>query len=376
MLSTRTERILRSIVGQYIATAMPVASAAISCQRGLGVSSATIRNEMAYLEQEGYITRHYSSAGSIPSDKGYRFYVESLRDVELPLVERRLISHLFHQVEGELGRWLSLAATLVAKLAQNMAVVTMPKLAGCQFKHLELIALQDSLALVVLVLHGAKIKQQLINFDQIISQPELSAIGGKLNEAYSGLSESQILAKAKGLSSIEQQVIDCLLKIMQAEDAQEYEEPYLDGLHFMLSQPEFAHSQQMLPLVELVEDRKLLRIIVPKRLGTHGVQVIIGKENKAEVIHNYSVIISRYGLPKEAVGTIGVIGPTRMPYARAISTVDYLSSVLSGLVAELYGREPADVNPLRKAKKGSVPRSQRLYVSFDEERNKGVKQTK
>jgi heat-inducible transcriptional repressor len=373
VLSPRTERILRSIVGQYIATAVPVASAAIACQHGLGVSAATIRNEMAYLEQEGYITRHYPSAGGIPSDKGYRFYVENLRDIELPLVERRLISHLFHQVESELGRWLSLAATLVAKLAQNMAVVTMPKLTGCQFKHLELIALQDSLALVVLVLHGAKIKQQLMNFDQIISQPELSAIAGKLNEAYSGLAESQILAKARGLSSIEQQVTDCLLKIMQAEDAQEYEEPYLDGLHFMLNQPEFANSHQMLPLMELVEDRKLLRIIIPKGLGTHGVQVIIGKENKAEVIHNYSVIISRYGLPKEAVGTIGVIGPTRMPYARAISTVDYLSSVLSGLVAELYGREPADVNPLRKAKKSSAPRAQRLSVSFDEERNKGVK---
>ena len=350
MLSPRTETILRYIVGQYIATAMPVSSAVIAGEYGLGVSTATIRNEMAYLEQEGYITRHYSSAGSVPSDRGYRFYVEGLRDIELPMVEQRLISHLFHQVEGELGRWLSLAATLVAKLAQNMAVVTMPKQAGCRFKHLELIALQDSLVLVILVLQGVKIKQQLMTFNQIIPQAELAAIAGKLNAAYSGLAESQVLTKATGLSPTEHQVTNYMIKMMQAEDAQEYEEPYLDGLHFMLSQPEFTHSSQMLPLMELVEHRNLLRIIVPQGLGPRGVQVIIGKENKAEVIQNYSVIISRYGLPKEAVGTIGVIGPTRMPYARAISTVDYLSSVLNGLVAELYGREP-NVNTPGKAKK-------------------------
>jgi heat-inducible transcriptional repressor len=347
VLSQRTETILRSIIGQYIATAMPVSSAAIAGEFGLKVSSATIRNEMAYLEREGYITRHYSSAGCIPSDKGYRFYVEGLRDVEMPLVEQRLISHQFHQVEGEMERWLSLAATLVAKLVQNMAVVSTPKPVGSRFKHLELISLKESVALVILVLQGIKVKQQLLTFDQIISQTELSSIAAKLNAAYSGLSESQIKAKDISLSTTEQQVTNDVIKIMQGEDAQEFEEPYLDGLHFMLSQPEFARSSQMLPLMELVEHRNLLRIIAPQEMGLHGVKVIIGKENKAEVFQDYSVIISQYGLPKEAVGTIGVIGPTRMPYARAISTVDYLSSVLNELVAELYGKEP-NVNKSKK----------------------------
>jgi heat-inducible transcriptional repressor len=144
-----------------------------------------------------------------------------------------------------------------------------------------------------------------------------------------------------GLSPTEQQVTDCLLKIMEAEDEQGYEEPYLNGLHFMLSQPEFAHSQRMLALMELAEHRNLMRIIVPQGLSSRWVQVIIGKENKADVIHDYSVVISRYGLPEEAVGTIGVLGPTRMPYAHTISVVSYLSTVLSGLMAELYGKEKA-----------------------------------
>ncbi|MCK5433704.1 MAG: heat-inducible transcription repressor HrcA, partial [Dehalococcoidales bacterium] len=309
MLSPRTETILKSIVGQYITRATPVPSQSIINDYELGVSAATIRNEMAYLEQEGYINRPHPSAGSIPSDKGYRYYVESLTDIKLPLAEQCLIGHLFHQVERELGEWLSLAATLTAQLAQNMAVVTMPKPVGCQFKHLELVALQDSLALVVLVLRGARIKQQLVTFDQIISQPELTAITNKLNAAYSGLTSTQIIAKNIDLSPTEQQLTDCLIKIMQAEDEQEYEEPYLNGWHFMLNQPEFIRSRRMLALMELVEHRNLLSTIVPRQLPSQGVQVIIGKENKAEAIHDFSVVISQYGLPQEAIGTIGVIGP-------------------------------------------------------------------
>lgn len=341
MLSPRTEKVLKSIVGQYIVRATPIPSQSLIDDYELKVSPATIRNEMAYLEQEGYITRCHPSAGSIPSDKGYRYYVESMGNIELPLAEQRLIRHLFHQVEEELEEWLKLTAKLIAQLVQNMAIVTMPKPANCQFKHLELIALRDSLALIVLVLRGAKVKQQLITFDQIIPQPELTTISNRLNAIYSGLTSSQILAKGIKLSSIEQQLTDCLVKMMQAEDVLEYEEPYLDGLHFMLNQPEFAHIQRMLPLMELVDHRNLLRIIAPQRLTSPGVRVAIGKENEAEVIQDYSVVISRYGLPEEAFGTIGVIGPTRMPYARAISSVSYLASVLSELMAELYGRQPA-----------------------------------
>jgi len=344
MLPPKTETILKSIVSQYIVNAIPVPSQGIIDNNELEVSPATVRNRMAYLEREGYIIRRYPSAGSIPSDKGYRYYVESLSDVELPLVEQRLVTHLFHQVEREIEEWLSLAATLIAQLAQNVAIVTIPKPADCRLKHLELVTLQDSLALLALILHGARIKQQLIIFDQVISQPQLTAITNKLNAAYSDLTSSQILAKNTELSSIEQQVTDCIVKIMQAEDEQEYEELHINGWHFSLNQPEFANSHQTIALMELVEHRKLLKAIVPSGLPSQGVQVIIGKENNIEVIHNCSVVISRYGLPEEALGTISVVGPTRMPYAHTISTVGYLASVLSGLVAELYGKQRPTAN--------------------------------
>jgi len=294
---------------------------------------------MARLEQEGYTTRPHPSAGSVPSDKGYRYYVESITEVILPLAEQRLIGHLFHQVKKEQEEWLPLAATVMAQLAKNVAVVTRPKPVDCQFRRLELVALQDLRVLVVLVLRGARVKQQLVTFETAISQPGLEAIANKLNEAYSGLTSSQILAKDIELSPTEQQLTDCLVEILRSEDALEYEEPYLDGWHFTLNQPEFAHTSRMLDIMELAEHRSLLRTIFPQELGIHEVRVIIGKENRTEAIHNCSVVISRYGLPEEAAGIIGVVGPTRMPYAHTISTVSYLSSVLGKMVAELYGRE-------------------------------------
>ena len=339
MLSARTGKILNSIVGQYITRAVPVPSQVIASNPELGVSPATIRNEMAYLEQEGYLVRPYTSAGCIPSDRGYRYYVESLENVKLLPAEQRLISHTFHQVEKEVEAWLSLTATLLARLVQNVAIVSMLKSADCKLKHMELVALQDPLVLAVVVLHGARVKQKLITLDQAVFQPSLTAISNKLNTAYSGLTSRQISAKDMELSPLEKQATDHLIEIMQAEDRQEYEEPYLDGWHFMLNQPEFAHSDRMRTLMELVEHHSLLKVIVPARLSQHTVHVIIGKENKDKAIQNCSVVISQYGLPDEATGTISVVGPTRMPYSHTIPTVYYLSSVLSELVAGLYGRE-------------------------------------
>lgn len=338
MLSPRTETILKSLVGQYITKATPIPSHSITNDSALGVSPATIRNEMVHLEQEGYITRPHPSAGGIPLDKGYRCYVVSLGDVKFPDDEQRLVSHLFHQVELELEAWLELAATLTAQRVQNLALVSTPKPEACQFKRLELVSLQDFLALVVLVLRGAKVRQQLVVFDEVVSQPELTVVANKLSEAYSGLNSAQIAAQKGGFSANEQQVTESLVKLMEAEDKQDHDDSYLDGLHFTLRQPEFTNNRWLAQtLMELIEQRNLLKSIMTSQLGGGGVHVIIGKENKMETLHGYSIVLSRYGLAKEAEGIICVIGPTRMPYARTIATVGYLSQVLSGLVAKLYG---------------------------------------
>ena len=338
-LTPRSETILKSIVEQYIARAVPVPSQNVLHNHGLDVSSATIRNEMMRLKQEGYIIQPHTSAGSVPSDKGYRHYVETLDDVRLPINQQRMINHLFHQVETRMEEWARLTATLLANMSQNMAIVATAKPDNCLFKHLELVSIQDSTALLVLVLLGAIVRQQLTVFDQPVSQVELSSVSDKLNSIFAGLNNQQILAKKTELFELEKSVTDCIVDIMKTEDEIEYEEPYLDGLQFIFNQPEFANTRQTSASLALTENKNLLRVILPDKLTESGVHVIIGKENKSEVIQNYSVVISQYGIPGEAIGCLAVIGPTRMPYARSIASVDYLAEVLSSLIAWLYGRK-------------------------------------
>lgn len=338
-LTPRAETILKSIVSRYIAQAVPVPSQAIASDPELRVSSATVRNEMARLECDGYIIRAHCSAGSIPSDKGYRYYVESLKDVSIAESEQRMISHLFHQVERALETWLSLAATLLAQQVHNVAVVTTPKSADCRLKHVELVSLQESLALAVVVLHGARVRQQLLKFDRSVPQSELTVVSNKLNAEFADLNRHQIAAKHVALSPLERQIIDLVQVIQKIEDEQEYEEPYLEGWHYMLHQPEFIHSEKMRALLELAEQRGLLQAMLPKGLKSDKVQVVIGRENREDSLHDFSIIISKYGIPEEAVGTLGVLGPTRMPYAQAISMVSYLSTILSELMAGLYRKE-------------------------------------
>jgi heat-inducible transcriptional repressor len=333
-LTSRREAILKIIVSEYIDTASPVASETIFRNYKLGVSPATIRNDMMYLESEGYIARPHTSAGSVPLDKGYRHYVESLtRKPELSLQEQDRIHKLF--LEKEFEKWLKLAAAISASLARNAALVTLPKPRQCRFKHLELVALQESMALMVLVLSQAILKRQLLSFEAPVNQERLTIMSNRLNDALSGLSSSEILTRKSELPQEEAHVTEAVIDMMSAEDDLEYEQPYLEGLRLMLGQPEFAEKDRMLSIMELMETRDWLSSAIGRGSRDFGVQVVIGEENRNETLRDLSLVFCRYGIPDLIGGTIGIIGPTRMNYRRAISTVDYISGILSDLVASI-----------------------------------------
>src|SRR4030042_277911 len=218
-LTPRREAVLSIIVSEYIVTAFPVASETIFRSYQLGVSPATIRNDMAFLEEEGYIARPHTSAGSVPLDKGYRHYVESLAsEAELPLEEQYRIRKLFREVEEEFERWLKLAATIAARLVRNAALVTFPKPRQCRFKHLELVALQEFAALMVLVLSEAILKRQLLSFEEPVTQERLTIMTKKLNAAYLGLTISEIVAKKLELPSEETQVTEAVIDMMSRSE--------------------------------------------------------------------------------------------------------------------------------------------------------------
>lgn len=337
MLSERQENILRLIVGEYISGASPVASETIAHRYYLRVSAATVRNEMARLEEEGYIIRRHTSGGGVPSDKGYRYYVEALvKERAVPMEERLMISHLFHQVEREQEQWTRLAAALLARMVRNLAIVTTAKALEPRLKRLELVAVQDFLALLILLLRETRIKHQLITFDEAISQEELNLVSNKLNAAFGGLTRSQILAQKLKFSSVEAEVKRALVHIMEEEDKQRFEEPQIEGICHVLTQPEFSNSERLLSLMEVLESKRLVNSIFPE-IVADDVRVIIGDENPEDAMRGCSMVITQYGIPGKVSGALGVLGPTRMQYGRVISAVRYISSQLSELVAELCG---------------------------------------
>jgi len=337
MITRRRDRILSIIIGEYVSKGVPVSSDVVA-RKGLGVSSATIRNEMIELEEEGYLVQPHTSAGRIPTDKGYRHYIESLMSyARLSREEQFLIRHQFHQVERAVEEWTRLAAAILSGIVHNVALVTRPKPVEARLKHLELVSLQELLVLLVLVLREAKLRQQMLTLEETVSQEELNASSRKLTSAYAGLTASEIAAKDLKLSPLEEQVIKTVGQLMKDEEGEEYEEPYIDGLRHMLRQPEFASSDKIAAIMEVLEQKSLLKSFLPRVLTGEGVRVVIGRENKENVMRDCSVILTRYGIPGEVGGAIGVMGPTRMEYQRAIPTVSFLSTVMSELVSELYG---------------------------------------
>ncbi|HUV52433.1 MAG TPA: heat-inducible transcriptional repressor HrcA [Dehalococcoidia bacterium] len=337
MLTPRRDKILNIIVEEYISKGLPVSSEIVA-RRGLGVSTATVRNEMMGLEEGGYIAQPHTSAGRVPMEKGYRHYIETLMGyARLTQADQLMIRHQFHQVERVVEEWARLAAAILSGMVHNAALVTLPKTVEARLKHLELVSLHELFVLLVLVLKEAKLRQQVLTLEEGISQEELSASARQLTSTYTGLSASQISAKNKKLTPLEERVTKAIVEIMESEEQEEYEEPYVDGLRHMLRQPEFASSEKIAALMEVIEQKSLLKSFLPRVISGEGVQVFIGRENKEKAMRDCSVIVTRYGIPGEVGGAIGVMGPIRMEYDLAIPTVRFLSKVMSELVGDLYG---------------------------------------
>ena len=331
----RRETVLRVIIEDYITRATPVASSSIVEKYGLKVSPATIRNDTAYLEREGYVVHPHRSAGSIPTDKAYRHYVELIgEEIELPRIEQYLVQQISQEAKEELEQWLKTVAALLARLVRNLVVITTPKAVRCRFKHLDLVALQDFMALMIVVLYEAKVRRQVLSFDTKISQDELAKLANRLTALYDGMTSSEILAKREGLSSEERQLSESMVEIMAAQDKLDYGEPYLEGLRLLLSQPEFTNSPRTLGILEVLEGEDWLRNIFGQESSRGGVKVVIGDENPEPALQDLSLLASQYGIPDKASGIVGVIGPKRMDYAKAISSLNCFSALLSDSVAE------------------------------------------
>jgi heat-inducible transcriptional repressor len=337
MLTERRQKLLKLIVDEYVMSAQPVGSSTIVEKYALPVSSATIRSEMARLEEEGYITQPHTSAGRVPTDLGYRYYVEALmRDETVPEELQYTIRHQFHQAARELEEWARLAAAIISSRLRNAAVVTTPHSPEPRIRVLELVGVHDYLALVVVVLQEARVLQQTLALERPFSQEELTNLARRLNSLIEGRTAAEIRARKIDLTAIEATIADATASMIDATDTPGIEPQFLEGTRDLLRQPEFTQGARILGLLELLEERNLPRAIPLERNPVRDVRIIIGGEHPEDAMRVCSVITTRYAGPSGLRGTLSVVGPTRMDYPGTVSMVRYMSSLMGELLGVYF----------------------------------------
>jgi len=342
-LDLRSEAILRAVIEEYVTTALPVGSQALVDRYGLGVSSATVRNILAELELAGLLTHPHTSAGRIPTDLGYRWYVESIIDQALmPEVEQLMIRHQFGQVEFASEHWFRLAASTIASLTRAAGLATPAKPVAAHVRRLDIVSITDRLASLVVVLREGSIKQALVTLEQGEDQSALSVVAGVLNEIVSGATASRIDALLRSVDDerpharLIRRIGDRIVRILREYDTEAVEDVFSDGLLNVMGAPEFADSDKLRRVFSALENRAYLGELVGTVAASGVVQVFIGHENPPADMRDVALVLAPYGRPGRAVGVVGVLGPTRLAYPEAIGTVRFVSGLMNELVDHLY----------------------------------------
>lgn len=338
-LTERQKLILALIIRDYIETAQPIGSRYLVENYNLNVSSATVRNDMLALSETGYLRQPHTSAGRIPTEEGYRFFVRQLMGhTELPSTTKRTIVHQFYQAGMDIDRWMRLAASVLAHQSQAASLVTAPRSERSVFKHLELISTRGRQVLMVLVLSGGEVNQQMLTLAEPISQERLSIVAKSFNDLLLGLDRESIAALSDKFDALEQDIIKLILDDLRHTSDMLTGEIYHDGLAHVLTEPEFESTDIARNALRVFEERQLLEDLLTRTVLSNdlsGVQVLIGGEGNWEELRDFSIVLARYGAPGLATGTLGVLGPIRMPYGRTISTVRFVAGLLSDLVEDI-----------------------------------------
>lgn len=338
-LGERQKLILALVIRDYIDNAQPVGSKTLVDKYGLNFSPATVRNEMVALTEVGFLHQPHTSAGRVPTEEGYRYFVRQLMgQTDLAPQTKRMITHQFYQAGHDIDHWLRLAASILAHQSQAASIVTAPYPEKARFKHIEMISTIGRQVLMVLVLSGGDVRQQVLTLAEPVAQDVLSTTAAQLNHFCQSMDKSEIAALVPQMDALEQDILNLIVDEMDRSGAILDGEVYRDGLTNVLAEPEFAEVDLARRALKVFEERTFLQDLLSSTILTTsvgGVQVLIGGEGNWEELRECSIILGRYGVPGLATGTVGVLGPIRMSYAHSISTVRFVADLLSNLVVEL-----------------------------------------
>jgi heat-inducible transcriptional repressor len=316
----------------------PVGSKHLVQRYHLDLSPATIRHEMAALTEMGYLRQPHTSAGRVPTEAGYRLFVGAMMEqAELPEAVQNTILHQFYQAAPGTDQWMQLAASVLAHQSKVASIVTAPRADIPRFQHVELISTQGRQILMVLVLVGGEVSQHLLTLAEPVQQDRLSDTAKRLNSFLGGKSVKEVEAVPTRQDALEQDILALILGELRRTAESASGDLYTDGLTNMLSEPGFAGTDSARRAMKLLEERTTLQDLLARTTtnsAVGGLQVLIGGEGGWEELSECSMVLARYGVPGLATGTLGVLGPMRMSYARTIPTVRFVAGLLSDLVNE------------------------------------------
>lgn len=340
MLTPRQQMILSVIVEDYVRSAEPVGSRTLSKHANIQFSAATIRNEMSDLEDQGFLDQPHTSAGRIPSQKGYRFYVDNLmHGTEIDPASVETLRELFRQRIAEFERVIAQTSTVLSQLTQYTSIVLGPKMYEEKVKRIELVPLGKGHAVAILVTETGHVHDRQVMLSEGISPEDVQEIVRALNAKLSGVPLYHL--KSRIYREVSNEMANTLERYEDAlavlEEVCKVEQTpsdrvYVGGATNILAQPEFRNVDKVRPLLAMLESTQAAVQMLP--VGTIGVQVRIGEENTAAALQDCAVISTTYTFGGRPVGQIGVLGPTRMDYARVVKILDYASKNLSRVLSK------------------------------------------
>jgi len=342
-LAERNKKVLQAVIDSYISSGMPIGSNVLVKQYDFGVSSATLRNIMAELEELGFLTHPHTSAGRIPTNQGYRYYIDSLISTEKEAEELddqlRQAPSLHGENRNEL---MEEASRFLAVLSRCAGVVIAPSEPEAKYRHIEFVRLRGKQVLIIFVTASGIVQNKLIELDENIRQQDLNRFRAYLDEELEQWTLNEIrerlIEKLREEKLLFTQLMDETYRASLDVHERESERVYIDGASQIFETPEFATVERMRSLFKAFEDKyKLLRLL-DRSVVAQGIKVFIGSENPYFEMQGCSMVVSSYKTGAHVVGTLGVIGPTRMHYKQVIQVVDYTAKLLSKLLDERFQR--------------------------------------
>jgi heat-inducible transcriptional repressor len=337
-MEPRKQDILKAVVREFTVTAVPVGSQALVSRHFVNLSSATVRNELSELADLGYLVQPHTSAGRIPTDRGYRYFVDFLMDLQaVPAQLETFIQGELRSVPADPQALLERVATTVAAVTQNAAIATLPHGPQVRLKHVDLVSLEPTEVLVILLVEGNLIRQQIMSVSRAVEQAELSRLANKLNRDLVGKDRDGLDLRLKRLGrGLEKEIVTRLAQTLELFEQGVETLVLHDGVRNLLRQPEFAEASRLHQVLEVLEETRHLATLLQELVGESEMQIVIGSENQATQLRSCTVVLTTYGPTRRIRGVLGVLGPTRMDYGQVVARLQAVARQASERMSEVY----------------------------------------